>query len=212
MGQGSLIRSLAGLAVLLLATGCSMLGGRNEPVTYHELRDPGPVPARVGQPRPGTLLLRDTEASGPCQGAALRFSRAPGRLETYQFARWSEPPPRRLHQLLKNRLDGAGLFAATASLGSGVVGDWQLNTRLLECHHDARQPPGVARLSLEAELVRRDRGQLVARRILSVESPVDEYRASGAAAALSAATGQVLGQLTDWLASLPAAAPAAADR
>lgn len=212
MRKGSLMRFFAGLAMLLLGTGCSMLGGRDEPVTYHELRDPGPAPARLAQPRPGTLLLRETEASGMCQSQALLFSRAPGRIDAYQYARWSEAPPRRLHQLLKTRLDAQGLYAATASLGSGVVGDWQLNTRLLECHHDARQSPGMARLSLEAELVRRDRGELVARRTFSVAAPVGEYRADGAATALSAATGEALGQLADWLVGLPLAAPAAADR
>lgn len=206
-------RCLSVLFLLAVVTGCSVLGGRDKAVTTFELRDPGAAAvSRQPQPRAGTLLLRETEASGSCQAAVLLFSRAPGRLDAYQYARWSEPPPRRLHQLIKARLDGAGLYAAIASLGSGVVGDWQLNTRLLECHHDARQAPGVARLSLEAELVRRDRGQLLARRVFKVEAPAAEYRAEAAAVALSEATGQVLGQLTDWLAGLPAAAATAADR
>lgn len=212
MGRHHLSRRLAVSVLPFLVAACSVLGGRDEPVAYHELRDPGPVSARLAPPRPGTLLLRETEASGPCQGAAMLFSRVPGRLDAYQYARWSEAPPRRLHQLVKARLDAAGVYATVASLGSGVVGDWQLNTRLLECHHDARQSPGVARVSLEAELVRRDRGQLVARRVISAEAPLAQYRAASAATALSAATGQALGQLVDWLAGLPQAAAADAGR
>lgn len=206
-------RCLTVLFLLALVTGCSVLSGRDKAVATFELLDPGAAAVtRLPQPRAGTLLLRETEASGPCQAAVLLFSRAPGRLDAYQFARWSEPPPRRLHQLIKARLDGAGIYAATASLGSGVVGDWQLNTRLQECHHDAGQTPGVARFSLEAELVRRDRGQLLARRVFQVQAPVAEYNAEAAATALSAATGQALAQLADWLAGLPAAAATAADR
>lgn len=186
------------LAALL--AGCGVLGGRGEPVVHYVLRDAAQAPARLAAARPGVLLLRDTEAAGLCQGTRMVFSRAPGRLDTYQYALWNEPPGRRLHQLLKTRLDALGLYAATASLGSGVAGDWQLNTRLLDCRHDTGQPPGVARLSLEAELVRRDGGQLLARRIFTAEAPARQYDAQGAAEAFSQAAGRLLGQVTEWLA------------
>lgn len=197
------------LVVAALLTGCSVLGGRDQPVSHFVLEDRSQHPAGALPALTGTLLLRETEAAGLCQGAALVFSREPGRLGLYQYARWTEPLPRRLHQLLKTRLDP---HARVASLGSGVVGDWQLNTRLLECHHDARQSPGQARLSLEVELVDRSRGELRARRTFEATEPLAGYDAGQAAAALSRATSQVLDQVETWLSRQAAAAPAGAAR
>lgn len=194
-------RRLAVLVPLLTAAlaGCGILGGRGEPLAHYVLTDAAPPPARLAAPRPGVLLLRETEAAGLCQGNRMVFSRAPGRLETYQYALWNEPPGRRLHQLLKTRLDALGLYAATASLGGGVAGDWQLNIRLLDCRHDAGTPPGVVRLGLEAELVRRDGAVLLARRSFTAEAPAGQHNAQGAAEAFSQAAGRLLTQVTDWL-------------
>lgn len=179
--------------------GCNILGGRDAPVNYYLLSDQGGSSGRAGTTLHGVLLLRETEAAGLCQGGQMVYSRAPGSLEFYQHARWNEPPARALGQLLKTRLDRLSLFQATAGLGSGVVGDWQLNTRLLECHHDAGEAPGSARLTLEVELVRRDTARLVGRHFFSVAVPAASHDATGAAQAFSLATGRLLDQLTAWL-------------
>jgi len=192
---------LAGLLLpaLLLLAGCALPGKPPVAVSYHVLTDPGPV-VRSGTTHPGTLLLREMEAPPFYQDTRLAFSRAAGTRGQYQYARWSEPVARRLGWMLRQRLEAAGAFSVVAPLGSGVHGDFQLNTRLVDFYHDANQPPGVALMVLEAELVRRADAGLAARQVFVAQVPVPTYDAAGAADALGGAANRVMDELTVWLA------------
>lgn len=199
--------ALATLLALLLA-GCNLLPqAPDQPVTYHVLTDPDPV-AQVARTRPGTLLLAEMDVAPFYQASNLAYSRQAGTRGQYQFAQWSEPPARRLTWLLRQRLEAAAVAAAVAPLGSAVTGDYQLNTRLIDFYHDAVTPPGAALLILEAELVRRDRAELLGRQVFVAQQPVTGFDAEGAADALSRAANQVMDALSVWLhATLPAEAP-----
>ena len=188
---------------LLLLGGCALPGRPTQAVRYYVLTDPGPVAASPTT-RPGTLLVRETEAAPLYQDTQLVFSPAPGARGQYQYARWSEPAPRRLSWMLRQRLETAGSFAAVAPLGSGVQGDYQLNTRLVDFFHDAATPSGVALVVLEAELVRRDTAALLGRRLFVAQVPVAAFDAEGAADALGRGANQVMDELTGWLSQVTA--------
>lgn len=185
------------LAALLLA-GCLRLPSPGQPVTHHVLTDPGPI---VPSPRtqPGTLLVREMDAPGLYQAANPVFSRSPGTRTYYQFARWSEPPAKRLTWLIRQRLEAARAFEVVSPLGGGVRGDYQLNTRLVDFYHDASTPPGVALLIIEAELVRRADARLLTRRMFVAQAPVVTHDAQGAVDALGRAANQAIDALTLWL-------------
>jgi len=189
--------------VLFLLGGCNMLAGRPHPVTLHVLEPPaGAVhasPAATTKISSAVLLVRDTESPGVFQSLNLVYSRTPGTLSYYQYARWSEMPARRFNTLMRQRLDASGLYGAVAEMGSGVLADYQLNTRLLDFHHDAAQSPGVARVFLEAELVHRRDARLIARRQFKAEAPVPAYDATGAANGLGLASARILDELMVWL-------------
>lgn len=186
------------LPALLALTGCSLPGKPRQAVSYYVLTDPGPVVAN-SKTHAGTLLLREMEAPPFYQDARLAFSRAPGTRGQYQFAQWSESIPSRLNWMLRQRLETAGVFEHVAPLGSGVLGDYQLNTRLIDFYHDASQQPGVALAVLEAELVRRVSGELVDRRIFVAQVPVASYDAGGAAEALGRGANRIMDELAIWL-------------
>ncbi len=193
------------LTCLLLAAlaGCSVLpAGRPRPVSHHVLTIPAaPAPATsAARLAGGVLLLRDTDTPGIFQSVRLVYSREPGTLNYYQYARWSETPARTFNALLRQRLNAAGLYDAVVSLGAGVAADYQLNTRLRDFQHDAAAVPGVARVSLEAELVRRGDGRLLAREAFQAEAPAPSHDAAGAAAGLGQASGRVIEALAAWLA------------
>ncbi|TCJ14711.1 hypothetical protein EZJ19_09000 [Parasulfuritortus cantonensis] len=191
------------LLALLALAGCSALPGPAQPVTYYVLNDPGPVqPAQA--PLPGVLLLREMDVPAFYQEARLAYSRTPGTRGHYEFAYWVEPPAKRLTWLLRQRLEASGAFAGVAPLAGGIVGDYQLNTRLIDFYHDAATPPGNVLLLIEAELVRRDKGSLLGRRIFVAQVPVARYDAAGAAAAMDLATTQVLEDIVAWLAKVAA--------
>jgi len=190
---------LAALAATLLS-GCFGLAGRPRPVSHFVLEIPAAASAQPTASRAGVLLLRDTETPGVFQSVRLVYSRTPGALSYYQYARWSDAPARSLNARLRQRLNDSGPFAAVAPLGAGVRAEYQLNTRLREFFHDAAHAPGVARVTVEAELVRREDGRLLARELFRAEAPAASYDAAGAAAALGVASGRLVDELGAWLA------------
>lgn len=201
----NLLRLFVGAAVALSVAACSLPGQPKRPVTHFILADAAAPASRAGAAKPATLLLHEMEAAPFQQDTRLIHSRAAGTRAHYQYAAWSEPAPRRLTWLLRQRLQAAGVFAAVAPLGAGVVGDYQLNTRLIDFYHDAATAPGQARLVLEVELVERAAARLVARRIFVAQTPLTRYdaeaAAEAAAEALGGAANEVLDAVIAWLAA-----------
>lgn len=189
---------------LLPLGACGLNTPRQAPTWYvlEDLATTGPSP-NASPAWPETLLLRETDAPAFYQGTALAYSRGAGTRGHYQYARLTEPPAPRLAQLLRRRLEQAALFQAVAPLASGVVGGYQLNTRLLDFYHDASQAPGEVILVLEVELIRRADARLLAHTRVETRAAAASHDARGAAAAGNVALTQALDQLTAWLARLP---------
>ena len=156
-------------------------------------------PAKLARP---VLLLREAEPGGFSQSLRLVYSRAPGTQAQYQYARWNEAPPKRLHTLLRQRLLASGLYAGVLPLGAGVQGDYQLNFRLLDFFHAAAQTPGSAHVALEAELVQRSSARLIGQQVFVADVPVASQTAAAAASGLGLASGQVLDAVVAWLARI----------
>ncbi len=195
------MKTRASLFVLLLLGACGLAGPRHATTTY--LLEDQAAPTRIATAWPGALLLRPTDAPSFYQSNAMAFSQAPGRRGHYQYALMTEDPAERLNQLLLQRLRGSGLFPVVVTLGSGVTGDYQLNSRLLDFYHDAAQVPGKMNLVLDVELVRRGDAHLLAETRIATQAPASSSDARGAAAASNVAVTQALDQITAWLASLP---------
>lgn len=195
------------LGLLLLAAllaGCLRMPGPGQAVTYYVLSDPGPL-VKSPHSHSGTLLLREMDAPALYQVPSPVYSREAGTRAHYQFARWSEPPAKRLTWLMRQRLDAAGVFAVVSPLGGGVRGDYQLNTRLVDFYHDAASPPGVVLLVLEAELLRRSDARLLERRLFVAQQAVSSNDAAGATEAMGRAANRVIDDLTLWLAQVVSA-------
>lgn len=184
------------LAALLAA--CSLPGKDRAPITRYVLTDPGPA-VRAAKSIQGVLLIREMETSDFYQDIRLAYSREPATRGSYQYAYWTESPTRRLTWLLRQRLETGGVFGVVDSAGSGLSGDYQLNTRLIDFFHDASAQPGMALMVLEAELVKRAGGKLAARRVFVTQEPVASYDARGAAEALGRAANRVMDELVVWL-------------
>lgn len=193
------MKNLFWLLPLFWLAGRGALPGPSQPVTHYVLTDPGPV-AQAAKARPGTLLLREMDASAFYQEPRLAYSRVPGTRANYEFAYWTELPGKRLTWLLRQRIEAAGAFASVAPLSGGIIGEYQLNTRLIDFYHDAASPPGVVLFLVEAELVRRDQGRLLGRKVFVAQQPVVTYNAEGAAEAMNRAANQVIDEIVAWLA------------
>lgn len=193
------------LAFMLSATlgGCFSLGtNKNVPIVTYQLRDSVSVTPSA-QPNPRTLLILPTSSNPFYDTESMAFSRAPDTRGLYQFARWTERPARRLSSLLLTRLDAQHAFASVAQAGSGVKGDWLLDTELLAFYHDAVTEPGSAHVALRADVVDVRSRSLIARKRFEVSVPAASYDAAGAAQAFNLATGTLLDQVSSWLQTLP---------
>jgi cholesterol transport system auxiliary component len=194
--------------VALVLGGCVNLdlgGGKNaSALTYYVLNDHGrasPLPSNVS-PNPQTLLVLDMQAAGFYDTDGLAYSEHKGTRDYYQYARWAERPGRRLTELIKLRLDRERRFKAVVGDGQ-VSADWLLETRLLECYHDAANPPGAAVIVLSADVVDLTTHNLIAHRLFRVSGQIDSFDAAGAHAGFDRATTQLLDELSDWLAAQP---------
>jgi cholesterol transport system auxiliary component len=198
---------LAGLLSLALG-GCFSLGtNKDVPIVTYQLRDSGSV-TPAAQPNPRSLLVLPTASDAFYDTTSMAFSRAPDTRGLYQFALWTERPARRLSSLLLARLDAEHAFASVAQAGSGVKGDWLLDTELLAFYHDAVTPPGSVRVALRADVVDVRSRSLIARKRFDVSVPAASYDAAGAAQAFNQATGNLLDLVSRWLQTLPLAASA----
>ncbi len=193
------------LSALLGLSACSLPGARTQAIQYFVLEVPAPASAppvavaKAGHTLP-VLLLRDAEASVFTQNPRLIYSRSPSTRAYYQYALWTESPPKRLHTLLRQRLLASGLYAGVVPLGAGVQGDYQLNFRLLEFFHNAAQTPGLALVKLDAELVERGSARLIAQQAFAAEVPLASQDAAAAAIGLGQASSQTLDAMLTWLA------------
>jgi ABC-type uncharacterized transport system auxiliary subunit len=203
MNMGTQKRGWISLVAALGLAACSLPGARTQPISHYVLEAPASAaparaaPTNVARP---VLLLREAEPGGLAQSLRLAYSRVPGTLAQYQYARWVEAPPKRLHTLLRQRLLASGLYAGVVPLGDGVQGDYQLNFRLLDFFHDATKSPGSAHVALEVELVQRSTARLVGQQLFIADVALTGEQAAAAATALGQASGQVLDATIAWLA------------
>jgi cholesterol transport system auxiliary component len=185
--------------VIAALAGCGIVPGtKRQPATYYILTDPGPLVFGAFT-NPGTLLLREMDVPAFYQVPRLAYSREPGTRSHYEYARWSEPVGQRLTWLLRQRVEASKVFDNVASLGSGVIGDYQLNTRLVDFFHEAATPPGVVLLVMEAELIRRDSARLIGHRLFVSQVPVARHDAAAASDAMGVAANQIIDEMILWL-------------
>lgn len=185
-------------------SGCiSLAGNQHAPlITSYVLEDAG-HPRLAATKNPHIVLIPDTSTNAFYNTDSIAFSRAPGTRGLYQYARWTERPGKRLSELLLRRLEAERIFATVASSGSGIKGDWLLDTRLLAFYHQASTSPGSVRVELRAEVTDLHHRTLVARKLFAVDIPAPTYNAAGAVTAFNTATGQLLDEIGNWLESLP---------
>ncbi len=194
---------LAGMVALSLSGCFSLAGNKNAPeITTYVLEDAGhATPAAVTNPH--TLLVLDTATNAFYNTDSIAFSRAPGTLGLYQYARWADRPGKRVGELLLTRLEADHFFATVASSGSGIKGNWVLDTSLLAFYHQASAAPGSAHVELRAEVTDLRSRTLIARKLFIQDVPAPTYNAAGAVSAFNIATGKLLDDMGAWLQTLP---------
>lgn len=204
--------ALAASAALLAGCVSVGIGNSDAPaMAYYVLQDARAAAAAAPAPDAGRtvqLAIQSVGGDPLTDSTAMVYSRRPGERALYQLAAWSERPPRRIVQLVQQRLEAGGRLAAVTQLGQPVQSDWLLSLATEQLFHDASTSPGSAVLALRAELIdRRSRSRLAWRRFAAAP-PLAASGPADAAAAFAQATADVLDQLVPWVESTLAAQPA----
>jgi cholesterol transport system auxiliary component len=187
------------LAAGLLASSlgaCAILGGA-DPV---QILDPSAkvVPAAdwpqarwsLLVPRPIAVQVLDTER--------IVVRPAPGALQVYKGAVWSETAPDLVHTSLLRAFEDSGRILSVARPGGAVRGDFQLTSELraFDSIYDGATPDAV--IELHARLVRTTDGKAVAAKTFRVSERAGGTDIGTVSEAFSRALAKLDGQVVAW--------------
>jgi ABC-type uncharacterized transport system auxiliary subunit len=197
------MRTVIALAAVLLVVACASAGSK-QGVRYFVFEAPGTPPVPATAKVDATLLVVPTTAAPFYDTREIVFSRAAGTRGIYQFSRWTEPPGSGLAAMLVARLEQTGAFRTAILATGGVKGSLVLRTHLVEIYHDATTSPGVARVTLTAELSDPARGLLLGRRAFAAAAAATAYDADGAVQGAREAVGTLLDDVATWVTGVAA--------
>lgn len=167
------MRFVTSTLIFLAVSACAPFGDTKQAQRYYVLEPKSEKAASL------PVRLGAVTASGFYDSEAIAYSRAPGTRGYYQLNSWTEPPARRIGELL-----------ARQSQDKGPV----LNLHLLEMYHDAASSPGTVRVSLAAELSGR-------KRVFTGTAAATSFDAQGAVRGFNEALGRILGEMETWILS-----------
>ena len=182
--------------------GCVNVGIGSEAAARRHLalRDAAAGPtARRSAPLVDALLIQPQPGQAVADTLTIAYSRREHEHALYQLSSWTERPVRQLPRLLQQRLEARGVAGAVGLLGDPMRADWLLTLAVDTLHHDVREPPGVARLAITAELFDRRTRTRIARRRFDAARPSVRADAPAAAEALSTAVAEAFDALVPWL-------------
>jgi len=183
------LKTVAVSMLVASLVGCVSMGERQAHRYYVLEPHAAATPAAV---RDGTIEVQATTAAAFYDTQDIVFSSAPGVRGYYQFNHWTERPNRAIHDAIAARIGPADPDSP-----------YLLATHLVEIYHDASQSPGRSRVTVEARIVDRARGTIVAQRTFSREAPAASYDAAGAVRGCDDAVGALVDELLEWVASTP---------
>ena len=159
--------------LLLGVAACAPFGDTKQAHRYYVLEPKSEKAASL------PVRLGAVTASSFYDSEAIAYSRSPGTRGYYQLNSWTEPPARRIGELLARHAADKGPL---------------LNLHLLEMYHDAASPPGMVRVSLAAELGGK-------RKIFEATAPAGGFDAQGAVEGFNEAIGGILDEMETWIRS-----------
>jgi cholesterol transport system auxiliary component len=186
------------LATALLASSCSILPKR-EPVTiYQPVRSATPVHADWPQVK-WSLLVSRPVAGTQIDSERISVQPAPGTVQVYKGAAWTDAAPDLLHMSLLKGFEDSQRILSVSRSGGGVRGEYQLLTELRRFESVYAQP-GQPRATIEvyARLVHTSDGRVVAARNFIGEEPAAGEDVGTVVDAFSRVLDRTTGEIVGW--------------
>ena len=192
------LSSLVGVAALFVVTSCGILPKREPTVIYEPSRSVAAVNAEwpkatwsllVAKPTAGQLLDSDQITVRP----------APGSVQVYKGANWSDSVPDLLQTALVRSFEDSQKILAVSRPGGGVRGQYQLLTEL-RAFESVYAQPGQPQAVIEvyAKLIHTADGEVVAARSFRDSEPSGSEAIGAVVDAFSRSLDRLSSQIVGW--------------
>ncbi len=188
----------AGLALVGLLAGCSVLGGNKTPATIY-----APQPAVAIDPSwPNVdwqLAISRPEAARMVDSLRIAVRPTPGELEVYKGASWAKSPSEQLQDTVLQALEDSGRIPAVARQGSGIAADFTLlsEVRRFEADYAGAALPS-ATIEVNVKLLQATDQGVVASRTFQQAVPASSTSTAAVAQAFDTALGAIAHDIVGW--------------
>ena len=187
-------------ALLLLGAlaGCGILPKREPTAIFEPTR--APATPRADLPRASwSLIVARPVASGLLDNDRIAVRPAPGEISVYKASAWTETAPELVQSALLRRFEDSGRILSVARPGSGVRGQFQLQTEL-RVFESVYVSPGrpEAQIEIYAKLVNTADGEVVAARTFRETEAAASENLSSVVDAFGLALNRSTDQILAW--------------
>ncbi|MEO6138887.1 MAG: ABC-type transport auxiliary lipoprotein family protein [Luteimonas sp.] len=185
------------LLLMLLLSGCSILGSKTPPTIY------APDPHVVADPSWPTvkwqLALAHPDAARMVDTLRIAVRPTPGELEVYQDASWAKTPSEQIESTILRTLEDSGKIAAVARQGSGIAADYTLLTEVRRFESDyAGNAVPAATIEVTAKLLHATDQDIVASQTFLETVPASGTSTAAVAQAFGTALGAITHDIAGW--------------
>lgn len=197
----------AALAVAMLTSGCSLLGGRKAPPTQYA----PPVQASLAASAPrldAQLAIGPVQVARPYDSVRIAVRPTPQELQVYKDGTWAQRPSEMLTGSLLRLLEDSGRVRAVARAGAGVDAEYRLllDIRRFEADYAGGTVPR-ATIEVSAKLLRRDDSDVVASKTFLEAEPAASTAVPQVVDAFDRALARIDGTIAEWTLTTAASAP-----
>ena len=188
------------LALSLLAlTGCGdLLGVKRQPFTIYAPNYHAPAAAPAGPAVDWQLVVETPQASEALNTSRIVVMPSPGVIEVYPGARWSDPAPALLRNLVVQGFAQSGRILGVGSTTGALSADYALAIDLQAFQAEIRADGPHAIIALQARLLDYRTSRVVAAQAFAADTPFASSDTTAAFGAFEASVGKVIDALVPW--------------
>jgi cholesterol transport system auxiliary component len=186
------------LALAALVAGCGILPKR-EPTAIFEPTRVASSPRADWPAANWSLLVAKPVTSGLLDNDRIAVRPAPGEISVYKASAWTDTAPDLVQSALLRRFEDSGKILSVARPGSGVRGEYQLQTELRafeSVYVSAGRPE--AQVEIYAKLVKASSGEVVAARTFRHTEAAAGESVGSVVDAFGAALGRTTDEIVGW--------------
>ena len=192
-------RALSALLLSVSALAACGVIPKREPTAIYEPARPA-MAQHAEWPRASwSLVVAKPAASAMLDSDRIVVRPAGGDITVYKASAWTDTAPDLVQTALLHRFEDSGKILSVARAGSGVRGDFQLQTdlRSFESVYAGEGRP-EARVEIYARLVSSKTGEVVAAKLFSESEPASSEDLSVVVDAFSRALGRATDDIAGW--------------